>query len=971
VNVPLFTHGGARLLFDADKFYSVLADGSAGAVELAPTPVSRARVSPNDTLVVFRDDQSQLCARAVDGSTEKLVLAPEVSSGASFEITADGTRVVFVGDGALSVVPIDGSAAPWRSPARARLLRVAGTAAADGEWTIFVDALGSCGVSVRRQVYSVRLDGSEAPHLLSNFTGFGFQASALAPDGQTVVYSGQHVCGSSSTRLYSVPIDGSAAAIQLGSTSTGSISELEISPDGTRVVYGAAPTSGVYELFSVPIDGSASETRLNPALGPGMDVGGIFDGAFMPHSFKISPDGARVVYVADQRFDEVVELFHVPIAGGTSTELTGGMVAGGDVSAFELGPFSHGVTFLADKLIDGVDELFAVPFTGGAPFHLNAALVPGGDVVDFAHSADDQYIVYRADRTTDEVFELYRVPVTGGFNRRLNGALVSGGDVTSYAIAADSSRVAYLADEDTDDVRELYSVPLPGNQPSVRLNGPLPLGPVTGDVSDFEVAADAQAVVYLADADVEGVNELYRAPIGGGAVARISGDMGSGGGIVDWKLTSDGSRAVYVAEQDTDGLPELYSVEVVGNGTADKLSHALAPGNLGVQAFELSADGTRVIYRTQDASSADLFAASVDGNAVPVQLNLPGQSVASGFPPEHHITSDGEFVLYRTASALWRVRTDGSDSPVMLSAPMIARGLLYEGSDKESFQLSADGQWVAYLADARFDGRYELFLVAVDGLGSDAVPIRVNMPLAVGGDVTSFSISADGGRVLYGADQDVDERFELYAYVRGLAPTTPPGAPPKVRRDTLGRIKLNPPLAPGGDVESYVLAPDGSQVLFSAGPNNGHRLYLASTDGSTPRTVLGMEPRTPSFSPDGAHVVFQLEGQGLFSAPSDGSAAPVLLNSTGCEVESYVVSADGAWVAFRSKECGNNLTHYRLYARPIDASLPKVLLNGAMQSGGDVFQFGLSSDSNYAVYRADQDVESLGELYSSPLPALP
>lgn len=979
VSAPGFTPDGTRLLFEADKFYSVLADGSAIPVELFASDVSRYRVSPDSALVVFVDDEDRLWSRAVDGSTAKVALATAVDPASDFEITPDGTQVVFQ-DGGLSFVPIDGSEAPKIiATANSPHFIWPGEMSADGEWTIFVDAPGAvCGVSQRRQVYSVRLDGSEAPRLLSNFTGFGADVILLDPDGQRVVYAGRHICGTSAAAVYSVPVDGSAAAIQLSSTSSSPIFELGVSPDGTRVVYVAAPTSGIAELFSVPIDGSASETRLNPALGPGMDVGGIFDGSFQTTSFQISPDGTRVVYVADQRFDGVLELFSVPIAGGASTELAGGMVSGGDVLSFEAGPLSLGVVFRADKLVDGVDELFAVPFSGGA-FRLNGALVAGGDVVDFRISTDDQHVVYRADRMTDEVIELYRVATTGGPNARLSDPLVAGGDVASsaaylpsFVIDSDASRVAYLADQDVDDVRELYSVPMLGLQDPVKVNGPLPMGPVTGDVGDFEITADG-GVVYLADGEVENVFELYRAPVGGGTVTKLSGPMVAGGGVDpngQWELSPDGSRVLYLAEQETDGLLELFSVPVDASEPAIKLNHSIAPGIPGIQVFELSADGTRVIYRVElDPFSADLFAAAVDGSGTPVQLNLPGQSVDGlSFPPEHHITSDGTFVLYRTESELWRVRSDGSDSPVRLSDPMVARGMLFEGTGT-SFQLSADGRYVAYLADARVDGRYELFLVAVDGIGADALPIRVNKPLATGGDVTRFAISPDGGRVVYRADQELDERHELYAYV-GLALSAPPAEPAKVRRGTLVRVKLNRPLPSGGDVEEFVLGPDGSQVLFTAGAVNAHELFIAPTDGGTPAAAIAGAPDEFAFSPDGARVVFDLDA-GLFSMPSDASSSPVALNASGCNVLDFAISPDSAWVSFLSRECGNNLTPDQFYARPIDGSSSSILVNGTLPPGGDVRAFGIAGDSSYAVYRADQDVNDIVELYSRPLPVLP
>jgi len=55
----------------------------------------------------------------------------------------------------------------------------------------------------------------------------------------------------------------------------------------------------VFELFSVPIDGRRRATRANERLPAGRAVS----------SFRISADGGRVFYLADQDEDDVFELY--------------------------------------------------------------------------------------------------------------------------------------------------------------------------------------------------------------------------------------------------------------------------------------------------------------------------------------------------------------------------------------------------------------------------------------------------------------------------------------------------------------------------------------------------------------------------------------------------------------------------------------------------------------------------------------
>jgi len=85
-------------------------------------------------------------------------------------------------------------------------------------------------------------------------------------------------------------------------------------------------------------------------------------------------------------------------------------------------------------------------------------------------------------------------------------------------------------------------------------------------------------------------------------------------------------------------------------------------------------------------------------------------------------------------------------------------------------------------------GSVGLFKVPLDG-STEAIPL--SPPLVAGGDVLGFFIvSPDGGRVVYRADQDTDEVFELYAS----------------KLDGTGNVRLNVPLPAGLDVENDFVA---------------------------------------------------------------------------------------------------------------------------------------------------------------------
>src|SRR6185295_16632651 len=113
--------------------------------------------------------------------------------------------------------------------------------------------------------------------------------------------------------------------------------------------------------------------------------------------------------------------------------------------------------------------------------------------------------------------------------------------------------------------------------------------------------------------------------------------------------------------------------------------------------------------------------------------------------------------------------------------------------------LSPDGTRALYAADQELDERIEVYSVPIGGGQS----VKLNGPLVAGGDVTAGSprFNFNGSRVLYHADQDADEVFEIYSVASGGGI----------------RVKLNGPMALNGDVRSEGLqfSSTGERILYS------------------------------------------------------------------------------------------------------------------------------------------------------------
>jgi hypothetical protein len=470
----------------------------------------------------------------------------------------------------------------------------------------------------------------------------------------------------------------------------GDVTSFGVSPDGANVIYLAdRDVNDVIELFRVPISGGAA-TQLNPNfLGPPVrDV----------LSFQISPDSSRVIYMADQDADELVELFSVPIAGGAAVQLNGVLVAGGDVLSFQISPDSSRVVYMADQDIDQTVELFSVPIAGGIVTQLNGVLSVMGDVADFSFNDTGTRVLYRADQVTDSVLELYSVPVAGGAATKLNANPAFGFGVLAYG--ASHGRAFYVSPQDTIDVRELYSLPEAGGA-RVKLNGPLTAG---GDV--FGLSIGVARVAYTADQDTDGVIEAYSVPTTGGPVVKLNPPLPASC-AVDFAYDSDGDvTAFFGGNVDTPGVYELFSVPAAGGATTQLNAPMVAGGDVTAWGF-LPSD-----------PQPDMLAYVADQDTDEVR-EIYGQIYPSG-------------------------------APVKLNGPLVAGGDVVSGSFWNTGAL-------AYLADQDTDSVTELYFSSITGVG----PVtKLNGPLVAGGDVVEERLTPSD--VVYLADQDTNDVFELY-----------------------------------------------------------------------------------------------------------------------------------------------------------------------------------------------------------------
>jgi Tol biopolymer transport system component len=459
----------------------------------------------------------------------------------------------------------------------------------DGNWVVYRGA----GESGPNALYCLSTSGGIPTVLNGELATDGSISSwQLSADGKRVVYlADQDTPGLKEVFVVAMP-DGEAQKLNGPLVDEGTTRGAFADTAGSRVAFVAGQVTGgftgtFYELFSVPAAGGES-VRLNGPLVTGGDVAEFF----------VRPEGGRVVYLADQEVDERLELYSVSPSGGSALKLNGSLAQGASVlaSGVAFSPNGARVLYMADQEQDERFELYSVPTLGGTPVRLNATLANGGDVTPGSQrfSPDGTRVIYHADQEADDIFELYSVPSSGGTPVRLNGELVHDGDVDSAGLqfSPNGARVLYTADQLVDEKHELFSVPAAGGE-ATRLSGELVSG---GNVVDGTMfSPDGQHVLFRADARFDEMIELFSAPSGGGERSRINAPLVNDGNVIRATYSPDSSQIIYLADQETDEVFELFAASSDGGGV-HKISGSMVAGG-DVLDWQFAPDGRSLIYR--------------------------------------------------------------------------------------------------------------------------------------------------------------------------------------------------------------------------------------------------------------------------------------------------------------------------------------------------------------------------------------
>ena len=466
-----------------------------------------------------------------------------------------------------------------------------------------------------------------------------------------------------------------------------------------------------------------------------------------------------------------------------------------------------------------------------------------------------------------------------------------------------------------------FAVPLAASTPLSDPNTP-PFSDISFTPTPPQISPNGQWAVYLQDAVLDGVFELWSARVDGtGEPIRLTDPLWTSLQVVTFAISPNSARVVYKVAQNTcvvgtvpDCRIELFSIPIDGSAPPTQLNPPLSV-NRNVTSFLISPTSTRVFYISDQVTDNvyQLYSVSITGGAA-VRLNA---DLASDWDVEaYRVSPNGQTVVYRDERAalgygnLWSVPATGSTAAVNINLPLPNFGAV--GS---YFQISPDSNRVVYRADTISDDSFNLYTVPIGGGSSNAL----NIGLAAGASVESGFLISDAGtnsRVVYlAAPLSQTPTYQLYS-----APLA--GGTPETR--------LNGTMGASQDVETgFALRFDGSKVVYRSdeGTNDMSELYAVPTAGGT-RTKLN----------------------GALTANGD--------------VLDFAISPDGNHVVYIADQATDALNE--LWSVPIVGGAA-MKLNRTLAVGGDVQAFRISPNSSWVIYGADQDVDSVDEILGAPI----
>lgn len=341
----------------------------------------------------------------------------------------------------------------------------------------------------------------------------------ITPDGSRVVYQVQ--ASPTKWELYSVPISGGDPTRLNG----------DVIPSSGGVVAASLIGNQVFYVANQDVNSQRNLYVVSPGAGPGVRINAVASDSTATYNVAVSTTAGRLFYTSDSNvFGGPHRLYSSPLAGGAQTLLTP-TLAGEVKSAWMSGDGARAI-YAADAQVAGRVELFSVPLAGGTPVTLSGTLgtsqllyTPYTPTVAL-HGDSVAYATADADGKAS----LYVTSATSGGPALLDRLTRAQSDPDTLAFSA---RGDYLVDQRYGGGHELNAYSLSdGLRHSIGTF-----------VDRFLLTPDGGHVLY-SDVVLNNPEQLYLANLDGTGRRLLSDDVG-GSGIVDFRLSDDGASVIY------------------------------------------------------------------------------------------------------------------------------------------------------------------------------------------------------------------------------------------------------------------------------------------------------------------------------------------------------------------------------------------------------------------------------------------
>jgi Tol biopolymer transport system component len=359
---------------------------------------------------------------------------------------------------------------------------------------------------------------------------------------------------------------------------------------------------------------------------------------------------------------------------------------------------------------------------------------------------------------------------------------------------------------------------------------------------------------------------------------------------------------------------------------------------------------------------------SCDGSGANGDAGAGADSDTAIFPPVVFMAAnniDGSIALYASFD-------DGTEI-IELS------GALVVGGDVVDFEVSPDGNFVAYVADQDKNGLFELYVVPVDK-ASDESAVKVSVALEGNGIKGTFAGSGeyyfawapDSSRVAYIADaaDPVAGQFELFS-------STPNGR----EKDLISDLT-----DPNTDVRDFQWEPESSLIAYVADQETVGRvgLYVSPPDSNTATHEVsritidntGLKELTGgsgkyafAWAPDSFRIAYIADQEAadrfeLFTSEADGANNIRFsqLPAGDRDVSEFKWSPDSQRIAYTANQ--NIAGAIDLFSRPTNAGANSQINSSGLSSGQVVSDFKWAPDSSRIAFISDKIVTDFFRLYS-------